>query len=92
MVLSILLWYLHPPMMVPQPSLPPQSKGIPMQIPILTPTTPTSPPSAGTNAMAWGRQKIPPLHFLPEFNLLSQYAKERDTPLIYILLFLSYAI
>jgi hypothetical protein len=30
MVLSIPIWYLHPPVMVPQPSLPPQSEGIPM--------------------------------------------------------------
>jgi hypothetical protein len=35
MVLSISVWYLHPPAMVP-----PQIEGIPMQIPILTPTTP----------------------------------------------------
>jgi hypothetical protein len=30
MVLEIPVWYLHPPTMVPQPSLPPQIKGIPM--------------------------------------------------------------
>jgi hypothetical protein len=39
MVLSILVWYLHLPVMVPQSSLPPQLEGIPMQIPVLTPTT-----------------------------------------------------
>jgi hypothetical protein len=57
MVLAILVWYLHPPMMVPQPSLPPQSEGILMQIPVLTPTTPPSPPIASTTAMAGGRRK-----------------------------------
>jgi hypothetical protein len=53
MVLSIPVWYLHPPEMVPRPSLPPQ-EGIPMTIPILTPTTPrlTNPP-----ATARGRRK-----------------------------------
>jgi hypothetical protein len=53
MVLVILVWYLHPPKMVPRPSLPPQD-GIPMTIPILTPTTPplTNPP-----ATAGGRRK-----------------------------------
>jgi hypothetical protein len=40
MVLEIPVWYLHPPEVVPQPSLPPQKEGIPMSIPILTPTTP----------------------------------------------------
>jgi hypothetical protein len=44
MVLAILVWYLHPPEMVPRPSLPPQTKGIPMTIPILTPTIPLTPP------------------------------------------------
>jgi hypothetical protein len=53
MVLAIPVWYLHPPEMVPRPSLPPQ-EGIPMTIPILTPTTPplTNPP-----ATAGGRRK-----------------------------------
>jgi hypothetical protein len=46
MVLAIPVWYLHPLEMVPRPSLPPQ-EGIPMTIPILTPTTPplTNPPT-----------------------------------------------
>jgi hypothetical protein len=57
MVLSILVWYLHPPEMVPQPSLPPQTEGIPMQIPVLTLTTPPSPPLANTTATAGGRWK-----------------------------------
>jgi hypothetical protein len=35
MVLAILVWYLHPPEMVPQSSLPPQMEGIPMTIPII---------------------------------------------------------
>jgi hypothetical protein len=54
MVLAIPVWYLHPPEMVPQPSLPPKKEGIPMTIPILTPTTPplTNPP-----ATAGGRRK-----------------------------------
>jgi hypothetical protein len=38
------------------------------------------------------RIKIPQLHFLTEFNLLVRYVKEKDTPLIDVLLFLSYAI
>jgi hypothetical protein len=57
MVLAIHIWHLHPPTMVPQPSLPPQSKGIPMQIPLLTPTTPPSPLIASTTATTGGRQK-----------------------------------
>ena len=44
MVLAILVWYLHPLEMVPQPSLPPQTEEIPMTIPILTPTIPSTPP------------------------------------------------
>jgi hypothetical protein len=55
MVFTILVWYLHPPMIVPQPSLPPQTKGIPMQIPILTSTTPPSPTLANTSAMVGGK-------------------------------------
>jgi hypothetical protein len=39
MVLAIPLWYLHPPKMVPHPSLPPQ-EGLPVTILVLTPTTP----------------------------------------------------
>jgi hypothetical protein len=38
------------------------------------------------------RRKIPQLHFLPEFNLLVNYAKEKGTPLIDVPLFFSYAI
>jgi hypothetical protein len=55
MVLAILVWYLHPPAMVPQPSLPPQSEGILMKILVLTPTAPPSPPLSSTTAMAGGR-------------------------------------
>jgi hypothetical protein len=66
MVLSIPVWYLHPPKMVPQPSLPPQSKGIPMQIPVLTPTMPPSPPITNTIATTRGRQnKKDPIAPLP---------------------------
>jgi hypothetical protein len=57
MVLTIPIWYLHPPAMVPQPSLPPQLEGIPMQIPVLTLTTPLSPLIASTTATTGGRQK-----------------------------------
>jgi hypothetical protein len=57
MVLEIPVWYLHPPAMVPQPSLPPQTEGIPMQIPILTPTAPPSPPLASTTTTTGGRRK-----------------------------------
>jgi hypothetical protein len=55
MVLAILVWYLHPPEMVPQPSLPPQIEGIPMTIPILTPTIPSTPPLTNLPATAGGR-------------------------------------
>jgi hypothetical protein len=57
MVLAIPVWYLHPPEMVPQPSLPPQTEGIPMQIPILTPTIPPTPPLTNLPATAGGRRK-----------------------------------
>jgi hypothetical protein len=53
MVLAIPLWYLHPPEMVPRPSLPPQ-EGLPMTIPILTPTTP---PLTNLPATTGGRRK-----------------------------------
>jgi hypothetical protein len=49
MVLAIPVWYLHPPEMVPCPSLPPK-EGLPMTIPVLTPTTsilPTPPATVG---------------------------------------------
>jgi hypothetical protein len=55
MVLEIPIWYLHPPEMVPWPSLPPQMKGIPMTIPILTPTIPSTPPLTTLPATAGGR-------------------------------------
>jgi hypothetical protein len=57
MVLEILVWYLHPPEMVPQPSLPPQIEGIPMQIPILTPTIPPTLPLTNTPATVGARRK-----------------------------------
>jgi hypothetical protein len=53
MVLAIPVWYLHPPAMVPRPSLPPQ-EGLPMMIPVLTPTTPILPTPPAT---AGGRRK-----------------------------------
>jgi hypothetical protein len=57
MVLEIPVWYLHPPDMVPQPSLPPQTKGILMQIHILNPTMPPTFPLTSTPVTAGGRQK-----------------------------------
>jgi hypothetical protein len=49
MVLAILVWYLHPPEMVPRPQ-----EGLPMTIPVLTPTTPILPTPPAT---ARGRRK-----------------------------------
>ena len=43
--------------MVPQPSLPPQTNGIPMKIPILPPTIPSTPPLTTLPATAGGRRK-----------------------------------
>jgi len=65
-----------------------------MQIPVQYPTTPPSPPTIGTTTTVRGIKKrnIPQLHFLHEFNLLAYYAKEKDNPLIDVLLFSSYAI
>jgi hypothetical protein len=57
MVLAIPVWYLHPPEMVPQPSLPLQTEGISMQIPILTPTIPPTLPLTNPPATYRGRQK-----------------------------------
>jgi hypothetical protein len=64
MVLAILVWYLHPPEMVPWPSLPPQ-EGLPVMILVLTPTTP---PLTNLSDTARGRRKkkepidpLPPL-------------------------------
>jgi hypothetical protein len=58
--------------MVPQPTLPPQSEAIPVQIPILVPTTPPSPPITSTIVVAGGRRKkkepidpLPPRFQLP---------------------------
>jgi hypothetical protein len=96
MVLSIPVWYLHPPEMVPQPSLPPQTEGIPMQIPVLTPTAPPSPPLTSTTTTAGGRRKnkdpTAPLPPPPEFNFLVHYARKKDTPPIDVPLSPSYAI
>jgi hypothetical protein len=57
MVLEILVWYLHPPTMVPQPSLPPQTKRIPMKILVPTLTAPPTSPLATTAATARGIHK-----------------------------------
>jgi hypothetical protein len=70
MVLALPVWYLHPPAMVPQTSLP-QTEGIPMTIPILTPTIPSTPPITNPPATAGGRRKKKeptaplPLHIPP---------------------------
>jgi hypothetical protein len=57
MVLAIPVWYLHPPEIVPQLSLPPQIEGILMQIAILTPTIPSTPPLTSLPTTAGGRRK-----------------------------------
>jgi hypothetical protein len=62
MVLAIPVWYLHPPEMVPRPSLPPQ-EGLTMTIPILTPTTPILPNPPAT--AGGGRKKKEPTTPLP---------------------------
>jgi hypothetical protein len=43
--------------MVPQPSLPPQMEGIPMMIPILTPTIPSTPPLTILPTTIGGKRK-----------------------------------
>jgi hypothetical protein len=79
MVLEFPVWYLHPPKMVHQPSLPPQMEGIPMTIPILTPTIPSTPPLTNLPATAGGKQKkkeptvpLPP-HVQPPCALCEKY-------------------
>jgi hypothetical protein len=57
MVLSIPLWYLDPPSMVPTPYLPPQTKGFPMQIPIHAPATPPPSLTSGNTTTNGGRQR-----------------------------------
>jgi hypothetical protein len=52
MVLAIPVWYLRPPEMVPRPQ-----EGLPMAIPILTPTPPTTPILPTPPATAGGRRK-----------------------------------
>jgi hypothetical protein len=65
-----------------------------MQIPVLTPIAPPSPPLANTHAIVGGRRnKKEPTTPLPlEFNLLGHYAREKDTLQIDVHLSLSYAI
>jgi hypothetical protein len=79
MVLALPVWYLHPPAMVPQPPLPPQTEGIPMTIPILTPTIPSPHPITNPPATAGGRRKkkepiapLPP-HIPPPCALCKKY-------------------
>jgi hypothetical protein len=61
MVLAIPVWYLHPPEMVPRPSLPPQ-EGLPMTILVLTPTTPILPtPPATAGGMRKKKEPTTPL-------------------------------
>jgi hypothetical protein len=57
MVFPIPIWYIHPLEMVPQPSLPPQTEGIPMMIPILIPTIPSTPPLTNLPTTVGGRRK-----------------------------------
>jgi hypothetical protein len=52
MVLAIPVWYLHPPEMVPRPQA-----GLPMTIPVLTPTTSTTPILPTPLATAGGSRK-----------------------------------
>jgi hypothetical protein len=52
MVLAIPVWYLHPPEMVPRPQ-----EGLPMMIPVLTPTTSTTPILPTPPATAGGSRK-----------------------------------
>jgi hypothetical protein len=81
MVLEIPICYLHPPKMVPQPSLPPQIEGIPMKIPILTPTIPSTTPLTNLPTTARGRRKKKePTTPLPHMlNLLAHYVRKIDT-------------
>jgi hypothetical protein len=77
MVLAIPVWYLHPPEMVPHPQ-----EGLPMVIPILTPTTPTTPILATPPPLQLGareRRRIPQLHFLRAFHHLAHYVRNRAT-------------
>jgi hypothetical protein len=57
MVLSILVWYLHPPAMVPQPSLPPQTEGIPMQITSTNSNHTTFTPTFQHPHHSWGKKE-----------------------------------
>jgi hypothetical protein len=57
MVIAIPVWYLHPPSMVPTPSLPPQTEGLPMQIPVQAPTTPPPPTTGGNTTTTGGRRR-----------------------------------
>jgi hypothetical protein len=94
MVLEIPVWYLHPPAMVPQPSLPPQTEGIPCRFQYLLQPHHPHPHSLAPLLQlgAEGRRKSPPLHFPHEFNLLAHYARKMDTPPINAHLSPSYAI
>jgi hypothetical protein len=92
MVLAIPVWYLHPPEMVPQPSLPPHMQGIPMTIPILTPTIPSTPPLTNPPTTARSRRKkkeptAPPPHVS---NLLARYVRKMHTQPTNAHLYLSY--
>jgi hypothetical protein len=81
MVLAIPIWYLHPPEIVPQPSLPPQMERIPMMIPILTPTIPSTPPLTTLPTTTGGRRKKKePTAPLPHAsNPLARYVRKMDT-------------
>jgi hypothetical protein len=57
MVLTIPVWYLNPPYMVPTPSLPPQTEELLMQILVQASTTPPPPPTNDNIATTGGRRR-----------------------------------
>jgi hypothetical protein len=76
MVLAIPVWYLHPPEMVPRPQA-----GLPMTIPVLTPTT-LNTPILPTPLLRWGQERTgrsPQLHVLRASHHLARCAIRRDT-------------
>jgi hypothetical protein len=87
MVLAIPVCYLHPPEMVPRPSLPPKMEGIPMTIPILTPTIPSTPPLTNPPAIAGGKRKKKepiaplPLRVQPPCMLCEKYEHQTKLPI-----------
>jgi hypothetical protein len=60
MVLEIPVWYLRPPEMVPRPQ-----EGLPMAIPVLTPTPPTTPILPTPLGYSWGQEEAEGAHGSP---------------------------